>query len=208
MKASVLFSLFFCLILILTNCSSSQKTSNASPLTSFEQVWIFQNGKEIPIKGQRDKITIERSAFSIRFFNQQYQPASDEFYAAQIKSLLLADGLDEVNVGMMIDDTPHFRPGTGMACNRSGKYEYIFFKEIGHHYLMYGDENSRRLNLLSQTGKQLKLEFDISQFNIKGDIIPVTDSTMDEIYFSILLDRNLNGTIDKGELTQLTVQFK
>jgi hypothetical protein len=109
---------------------------------------------------------------------------------------------------MSTEAIPFFGPATGMAPYASGKYEYLVFNKFGHHYLMYDNKDSNRVNLLSNEGKFQKLEFEINGLYYEGMDVPMTETALKEFYLVLFIDGNLNSIIEENELYKLTVVIK
>ena len=71
--------------------------------------------------------------------------------------------MEKIKVGMKTQDLPCFELGSGMAPDVSGKYESLIFNNSGHHYLIYENSDSKRLNLLKTEKEYQKLEFEINR---------------------------------------------
>ena len=82
--------------------------------------------------------------------------------------------------------------------------------EKGYHYLYYKSEVDRRLTLIDKVDEWLKLDFEINNFTIDkgGSLNVIEDILIDQFYLAIYIDRNLNNTIDKGELFKCKVVFR
>lgn len=193
--------------IISPSCSPS-KNVNKEDSISFHYVSFFQNDVETILKKKTQTIEIEKHPFALRFYNKRYNPEAKEFYAAQVAAFRDKSDLDQVNVGMLKSDVASFRPGTGMAPGENGKYESLIFDNAAHHYLVYENTDSKRLDLLDKSGEFLKLEFKINGFFMNKKEIKMTDTEIEEFYLAILIDRNLNDTIEEGELTKLTIRIK
>ena len=98
-----------------------------------------------------------------------------------------------------------------------GSDKYFLFEtdpnRPGHHYLYYENTTSRRLNLIEDFGSLLKLEFEVNEFHVRGPDnsiteTPISKTDIDKFFLAILMDHNLNDTIDFGELHKLTITFK
>ena len=169
---------------------------------------IFQNGVETSVNNLSETIEIDKKEFSLRFYNKKYDSENKEFHSAQIAAFVDKSEFDKVKVGLSKADIPCFEPGSGMAPDKSGKYETLIFNNNGHHYTIYENPESERLNLLEDSGKFLKLEFEINSLYYDTMEVKMTDTKLKEFYIAFLIDRNLNGTIDKGELKKLTFKIK
>lgn len=194
-------------ILILTQSCKSSKASLASNNDNIKSLYFHQNEKEKVIDSEA--ITIAREKFAIRFFNKKYNAENKEYYAARIVALLKTSELDVIKTGMRLANMPRFSEGTAMA-GKIGGYENLIFSNDGHHYLYYENAINRRLNLVKEGDLYQKLGFEIRGFLFyeNGTKIPISESKLNEFYLAILIDRNLNGIIDDGELRKVTVILK
>ncbi len=202
---------FLCFFLIvassLQSCKSSKNVANKNQ-RSPEQVFLFQNGRQILLSDLNQTVQVSKENFSIRFYNKRYNAENKEFYSAQIAAFLEKSELDKIELGMLKSDLACFAPGTGMAPSRSGKYERLVFNNNAHHYTMYENSYSKRLNLIEESGEFQKLEFEILGLYYDNKEIKMTDADLTEFYIAFLIDRNLNGKIDAGELKKLTINIK
>jgi len=95
-----------------------------------------------------------------------------------------------------------------MAPAKSGKYESLIFNNRGHHYTFYENRKSNRLKLIDDSGNLLKLEFEINSLYYNNKKVKMENTELKEFYIAFLIDRNLNGIIDNGELNKLTIKIK
>ena len=63
----------------------------------------------------------------MRSYNKRYNSTTKELYTTKIAAFLNKAELDKILPGMSMADIPCFKPGTGMAPSRIGKYETIIF---------------------------------------------------------------------------------
>jgi hypothetical protein len=172
------------------------------------QLYVFQNGTEHPIINFSETIEIDRKEFSLRFYNKKYDSENKKFYSAQIAAFTDKSEFDKLKTDISKSNLPCFELGSGMAPDRSGKYESLIFKNNGHHYTTYENSESKRLNLLKDLGELLKLEFEINSLYYDSKEVKMTETDLKEFYIAFLIDKNLNGTIDKGELNMLIIKIK
>ncbi len=196
------------LTLVLVQACKTSKTANGNKKNTKNGLIIFQNGVETSVNNLSETIEIDKKEFSLRFYNKKYDSENKEFHSAQIAAFVDKSEFDKVKVGLSKADIPCFEPGSGMAPDKSGKYETLIFNNNGHHYTIYENPESERLNLLEDSGKFLKLEFEINSLYYDTMEVKMTDTKLKEFYIAFLIDRNLNGTIDKGELKKLTFKIK
>lgn len=172
------------------------------------QLSVFQNGKETPINKLEKTVHLKKSPFSLRFFNRKYDLDNKKFYAAQIAAFTNKAEFDKITIGSSKADLAYFEPGSGMAAHRSRMYEALFIDKVGHHYTFYQNTNNRRLNLLDDTGELPKFEFEINALHYNDTQVNISDSNINKLYIAFLIDKNLNGIIDKGELHKLIIKLK
>jgi hypothetical protein len=172
-------------------------------------VTFIQGDSSYVVSAESDTIELERKPFSIRYFGKRYNPDQRQFYVAQIAVLDNRKDIGVLTVGMSKENTTYFEPGTGMAPGYNGKYDTLLVSDKGHHYLLYESENDHRVGLISKKANILELEWKISgvNFNQTKDL-SFNEMKKSTLYFVVLLDRNLDGIIDEGELKVVTVNFK
>ncbi|WMJ72819.1 hypothetical protein RCC89_06540 [Cytophagaceae bacterium ABcell3] len=196
------------LAITLTQACKTLKTTSGNKQTNSIALTIFQSGKETPVKNYSETIEIYKKEFSLRFFNKKYDSENKKFYSAQIAAFMEKAEFDKIKEGMLTSDLPCFEPGSGMAPYRSGKYESLIFNNNGSHYAFYENSESKRLNLLEDSGEYPKLEFEINSLFYDNNEVNMTDTELEEFYIAFFIDKDLNGKIDKGELYKLTVRVK
>jgi hypothetical protein len=176
-------------------------------LTTGDYIAIYQDDTETEARNE-EEIQIRRAKFAIRFSSKRYNSSKEQFYAAEIAAFLDKSELTKINEGMSTEDIPCFEPGSGMATASNGFYESIIFNNAGHHYLYFETKKDRRVNLISENNGMLRLEFPITNLFLNEKDIKLEKTNLPEFYLAILIDRNLNNVIDKGELTKLTIKIK
>jgi hypothetical protein len=208
----------FLIILLLYSCQTSQTLirDNSDLLNNKENpIFIYQNGKEQVIKKRTEAIKLEKKSFSIRCYNKAIDLG--EYNATQIAVFLTDYEFKNIRTGLATKNIPCFSPGTGYAMYGDGSDKYFLFEtdpnRPGHHYLYYENTASRRLNLIEDFGSLLKLEFEVNEFHVRGPDnkiteTPIPKTDIDKFFLAILMDHNLNDTIDFGELHKLTISFK
>lgn len=198
------------LVIGLTQACGTSKERKANKESFSTQLTVFQDGTEHPINNFSETIEVDRKKFSLRFYNKRYDSKNEKFYAAEITAFTDKSQFDKLGIGVPIADIPCFESGSGMAPDRSGKYESLIFNNEGNNYTFYEDAQSKRLNLLKDTGGLLRLEFEINSlyFYPDGKKVSMSQTNLKEFYIAFFIDKNLNGTIDKGELNELTIKIK
>ncbi len=189
------------LLIFVLSCNSTKSVATTDE--DINTIYLFQNGIEKKLLNFEKAIEIKRKPFSLRFFNKAYDGKNKKFHSVQIAALLDKKELNEIRVGMKIDDATCFSPGSGLSADKDG-YKTLYFGNFGHHYLFYENEQSKRLNLLKKRGEFLKLEFNINSFTLDGKKYSINDFELDSFYLALLNDVNLNGIIEINELTKIT----
>jgi hypothetical protein len=177
-------------------------------LLTTDYITIYQDDTEVEVGSEEQEIQIRRAKFAIRFSSKRYNSSKEQFYAAQIAAFLDKSELSKINEGMSTEDISCFEPGSGMATGSNGFYESIIFNNAGHHYLYFENKKERRVNLISENNGILRLEFPITKLYINEKDVTLEQADVSEFYLAILIDRNLNNVIDKGEVTKLTIKIK
>jgi N-methylhydantoinase B/oxoprolinase/acetone carboxylase alpha subunit len=194
--------------LCLTQACKTLKLGKGTKGSFNTQLTVFQNGTENPISNLSETIEIDKTQFSLRFYNKKYDSENKKFYSAQIAAFRDKSELDKLITGLSMSASTCFSPGSGMAANRSNKYTKLILNNRGHHYAPYKNTDSKRVNLLEDTGKLLKLEFEINSLYYDNKEVKMTETELKEFYLAFLIDKNLNGIIDKGELNKVTIKIK
>lgn len=188
-------------------CKTVQATKSTSE--NFPtQLTVFQNGIEYPINNFEETIELSKEVFSLRFNNKKYDSENKKFYAAQIAAFTDKSEFDKLKTGVSKSEFHCFEPGSGMAPNKSNKYESLIFNNAAHHYTYYESPESARLNLLKDAGEILWLEFEINVLYYNNKSVKMTETDLKQFYIAVLIDKNLNEIIDEGELNKLTIKIK
>ena len=201
-------TILLAIIFFLLNACKTLKTSEAQPKMTTTDLIVFQDGKEIVVHKPIETVKIGKKEFSLRFYNKRYDPENKILHTARIAAFKDPLQLDKVNVGMSMSDVPYFSGGTGLAANSNIGYDKLRLRNDAHHYTYYTNEDRKRLDLLEENGELLKLEFDIPALYYNDTDYKMSDPQLKAFYIAFLIDRNLNGIIDKGELKKLTLKFK
>ena len=183
------------------------KTAEVNEHNFKTQLSVYQNNKNRPVKKLSKTIKLDKKPFSLRFYNKKYDPENKKFYTAQIAAFIEKSEFDKVKVGLAKNKLPCFSPGSGIAANKSGKYEFLYFNNEGHHYAYYKNSESKRLRLLKNFGNLLQLEFDINSMAYNNKKVKINQTNLKEFYLAFFIDKNLNGIIEKGELNKLTIKI-
>ncbi|MBI3133717.1 MAG: hypothetical protein HYZ14_03490 [Bacteroidetes bacterium] len=170
-------------------------------------IFIYQNGAEFQVKNDT-VFQLPRNPFSIRYFSRMWNEKAKKFYTAQIAGFVNKSEMLAVRTGMKTDLIPCFSPGTGMAPDRSGFYTEFIIRSYAHHYLLYENEQNRRVQLISAGRDFSYFDFAIASFYIDDMTYSVNDFPYPELFLVVFIDDNLNNRTDAGELTRFTIQFK
>ena len=195
-------TLLFLIAVVFQSCHIFKPNTIKSD--NYSNVYFFQNGIESLVN---EKIIINNSNFSLRFFAKPYNADNKDFNAVQVASFINAKDLDLVNIGDKISEVKYFGLGTGMAPSHINKYESLYLTSEAHHYLMYDRDGDKRVNLLEDYGDYLKLEFEIKNLIYNDQEEKLSETSLLFFYLAILIDHNANGIVDSGELTKISVQL-
>lgn len=172
-----------------------------------ENIYFHQDNKTFHISKQSDSLVLERKPFSIYYYGKKYNSEKEEFYSAQIAILDNAEDTLLLKSGKPTYEITFFEPGSGLAPYENGMYDTVFITNSGHHYLIYENENEKRVNLISQIENYNEFEWKIKAVHYQEKNISLSDITINTLYFVIFMDRNLNEIIDTNELKIVTIQF-
>lgn len=168
----------------------------------YNNVFIIQDDKLLLLSDKKPLIYINRSDFSIVYYQEK------EFSSAMQVSL--TDDINvfnKIKVGVPVENTPVYYPGSGMAAGRGG-YKTAAISSDGHHYLYYDETEYSRAKLVRKLNNgMLELEFNINTFYLDGSEYPINRLPLDQLYLSVFHDENKNQIIDEGELKKLTIHF-
>lgn len=215
----LIFSWLLLPIMVLPAILSSFIPKKSSEVSAFEkehgyqtvsnEIFLYQNAYEEVIPAGSESIMIDRKPFSIRFFNKRYNRDNKDFYAARIAAFIDDTEFSKIQVGKEIETLSPFLSGTGLAGYEDKQYEFLYFLDYAHQYTFYHNEDDKRLTLIEAFNGYLKLAFDIKGFYFSDvENYPIVSSQIPEIYFVLLIDRNLNNVIDEGELNKFKIIFK
>lgn len=123
-------------------------------------------------------------------------------------AIMTPQELIKIKTGKKITKYPFFALGSGMAPGNNERYDTAFVTNFGFHYLTYENSKNKRVDLISDYKDLLQLEWKIMAFNYKKINYSINNSPLNALMFVILIDANLNGIIDKGELHIVKVIFK
>lgn len=172
-----------------------------------ENIYFHQDNRTFLISKQSDSLVLERNPFSIHYYGKKYNSKKEKFYSAQIAILDNAEDTLLLKSGKPTYEIPFFEPGSGLAPYENGMYDTVFITNSGHHYLIYENENEKRVNLISQIENYNEFEWKIKAVHYQGKNISLSDITINTLYFVIFMDRNLNEIIDTNELKIVTIHF-
>jgi len=193
-------------IMVLMVCSLLASFGNAQEYTTNNLI-IKQGNKTFTINEADQTITLRPEEFSIEYLNKPYQEKKNLFYAAQA---LVTDSSADVNFqeGIKIESIPYFEPGSGFAAEKNQVIYYPFLSYDGHQYLYYVSNNEKRVDKIGTSGN-----WDIYKWTLKG--IYQYDAEMDwniydndQVHIALIIDRNLDGILQKGEFFNIHINFK
>jgi len=189
-------------------------SASASPQQNINDYFIFQDDKEQTVPVYNGVITIERTPFSIRFFNKQFDKNNAHY--VRLSVFTNKEHWKRIKSGIDQEKSPYFNGGSSFVfSNANYTYDGIHFsnEDGGSHFLSYEDTKVKALNRLKKVGEYYKLEFKIDTFILgafgeKRTPEKVADSKFPEIYLALFNDKNLDNQIDEDELTKFTLKFK
>lgn len=170
-------------------------------------VFIKQNGAEILVDDKHTEIDIDKDSFSIEFYNRKYNASNNEFYAARLAVFYDKTKVPEVTEGMALHSINCFKPGTGMAANFENIYPALMLNPKAHHYLYYENEQNKRISLTEENDANCRFSFQVDSLSLWYEMESMHETSMPHIYLSLLIDHNLNGIVDKGEYTFITLNI-
>lgn len=204
---------FFIFLLFQTFSCKTAKTTTGKNTTETENnqdysnaVFVYQNGKEIPISNYYQIVELEKEDFSIRFFGGLYAYDSYELYMTKIAAVPSKSHLKKIDDQININELPYFSAGSGLAAEETG-YSALYVNDYGHHFLYYFNEEDRRVDLLSRNKNRLKMEFNIAKINVAGEDFDVKDAPLEELNLAVFITDSLrkNGT---SNLFKFQIVFK
>jgi hypothetical protein len=172
---------------------------------------ILQGTKQIAVKDNAE-IKLERKPFSFIFPIKEY--SNKGFKAVRATAWTDDSIFKQVDIGMSYSKVPFYAGGTGMACERDGRYPFIIVQKEAHHYLYYQKEDSHnhRVERLYATGPDSYMVY----WSVQGIFLPESYEYLDfvsmsmsitELYLSFYADMNQNNSIDENELVRVKLLF-
>lgn len=163
---------------------------------------------DLDLLSSRETITVKPRP--IRFVYELPPYSSDSRYALRVNVSDNERNLSYLEAGAAIDAIPFFGPGTGLAGPLEGGYPYVFVDDYAHHYVIYAldDEGPKRAELISEANGLLRLSWPIAGYVASREHIDFAAGAPEALYFAVIRDFNLNGTIDEGEFIRLTIRFE
>lgn len=174
---------------------------------SVNNIVIKQGNQVFNIYDTEQTIKLKPAEFSIEYLNKPYQEKKNLFYAAQA---LVTDSSVNANLqeGTEIESIPYFEPGTGFAAEKNQVISYPFLSSDGHQYLYYVSNKEKRVEKIGTSGN-----WDIYKWTLKG--VYQYDAEMDwniydndQVHIALIIDRNLDGILQKGEFFTIHIEFQ
>ena len=173
---------------------------------STDNIVIKQGHQTFNIYDETQTIKLNAAEFSIEYLNKPYQEKKNLFYAAQ--AIVTDNKLDyDLQDGTIIESIPGFEAGSGFAAEKNGIVYYPFLSSDGHQYLYYSSNKDKRVEKSGTSAS-----WDIYKWTLKG--VYQYDAEMDwniydntEIYILLIIDRNLDGVLQKGEYFNIHINF-
>lgn len=166
---------------------------------------IIQNSVTFPLNEESTSITVANDDFSLQFYLKKFEPKKNKSFCARIVVAPFFIALPEIKVGDKLTDLDCFKPGSGIAPDKSNKYKMFFMDRLAHHYLYYQSEENSRLKLIEKKGEYLKVELPFNWFVDHGSEIDMFHAIYMRFSMAMVIDHNLNGIIDKGELKRIYI---
>ncbi len=191
-------------------------TANPEPLPVAERptkrgrlfVELEQRGRTTTVR-DRGHYELSRAPFSLVFPLDAYRNKSR--HVAQVAIDTSAKVIDASVIGKNKDDDSHpFSMGKGLAAHRDG-YHSIVLGSDAHHYLLFDpeDKSSQRVEILSTLPDgRYEASFHVAKVLRGQDDVPIEQLSIAKLFFAVLLDDNLNGRLDEGELFRFEVALK
>ena len=169
-------------------------------------VVFAQNGREMVLERDAGEIFVEASPFSLFFCNWPYDGKRGYHPSARVSVFREASTFAQVVSGLQAKETPCFGRWSSFPAGPLG-YESLFLDDGANHYLIYGEGETDRLQLVERLEDgMLKLEFPVFGFHENGEI-PVEQMKGERIFLVIFVDRNVNDIIEADELTRVVLGF-
>lgn len=176
--------------------------------------FIVQEGHQQTVPVYNGVIRLKYLPFSIQFYTKKYDWDAKKPYTTKIAVLLSKNKWDKVESGGKVEDSAYFEGGSAFAIARDYRYNALFFSDMdddylgGSHNMRYGEKKENKTaDLLKQTGDYFKLTFDVNTLFIDSRMIKIEDSEIQNLFFMIFSDRNLDGIIDEDELIKFIIHF-
>ena len=171
-------------------------------------VELEQRGRTTTVS-DRGHYQLSRAPFSLVFPLDAYRSKSR--HVAQVAIDISPKVVDTAVIGKTKDDESHpFSMGKGLAAHRDG-YHSIVLNADAHHYLLFDpdDKNSQRVDILSTLPDgRYEAAFRIAKVLRGQDDVAIEQVSIAKLFFAVLLDDNLNGRLDEGELFRFEVALK
>ncbi len=150
-----------------------------------------------------EHIKLDKSPFSILFPSYPYQ-YKNHFYGTKINVTDNKKAFRNCKENTLFDDIPCLSIGTGIASLNHN----LHINDEGHLYLL-NNEDVNRIQLKKKLSKEVLLyAFNVTM--IEGTLLDKNFSVSEHrntFYLNIVIDRNLNRRIEKGELYKVVLAF-
>lgn len=195
----------FTWILLLILATTSFKVS--SQKNWYNHLKINQKGTVNYLFDSCDSVELNKSTFSVRFYNKPYDGFNDHYYAAKIAVFEEKPDTSLLKQGQSTNKIPYFEAGSGMSPSHHETYDAMVISATGHHYLFYENKKSKRVQLIIKHDDYFELEWEINFFNAKGIDLPLSEISYSRLYMVVFIDYNLNDIIDADELKIVLLKF-
>ena len=177
-------------------------------------IFIYQEGKEQTVPVYNGVIELEKKPFSIRVYNKKYDWDAKQAYTTQIAVLLSKDRWEKVKSGGKVEKSSYFSGGSAFAITQENRYNALFFSDSdddyigGSHNIRYATKkDNQTADLLKKVGDYYKLAFKVDTLYLGSKMIKIENSEIQNLYFMIFSDKNLDGVMDEDELTKFIVRL-
>ena len=114
----------------------------------------------------------------------------------------------DIEIGQSINDIPYFADGRTVMVGNTAS---LFVARLAHIALRYDLESSSRsrrsMELLEETDGGLRVRWTPLNITVARDEFDFGDTEFEGLTLVFLYDRNLNDTVDEGEIDRVRVEF-
>lgn len=180
-------------------------TLNKALKDDLQTIDLLQDDKAWRLTAGEHTVQLEKGEFRFVFLQKPYGENNGEFHAVQVNASQNLELFNSISLGKRLDELECFSPGTGMAMTNGNNPE-IMVVDYGHHYLYYKDESDKRLTKLGEKAGYYYLEWKIDSIMDEEELKKEKNGYI-TLYMSVIIDRNKNARIDKGELWKVAISL-